>query len=127
MTLRGQFPLAEVLVAELFRKHGLSDGSVYKWRAKFSDLEFPYTKQLKALERENAKPERLFSSNILDQVWETYITCALTYEGWLHLTVVLVPHSPALVRCRAKPVLATERVIFTPYVRSQVQPAGAKN
>ena len=43
---------AGVSVADLCRKHGVSDASIYKWKAKFSGLEVSEAKRLKTLEDE---------------------------------------------------------------------------
>ena len=40
---------------ELCRKHGISDGTFYKWRSKYGGMEVSEAKRLKALEAENAK------------------------------------------------------------------------
>jgi putative transposase len=43
---------AGVSVADLCRKHGVSDASIYKWKAKFGGLEVSEAKRLKTLEDE---------------------------------------------------------------------------
>ena len=40
-----------VPVAELCRKHGVSDASIYKWKAKYGGMDVSEAKRLKALER----------------------------------------------------------------------------
>ena len=57
---------AGVPVAELCRKHGVSDASIYKWRAKFGGMEVSEAKRLKQLEDENAKLKRLLADAMLD-------------------------------------------------------------
>ena len=59
---------AGVSVADLCRKHGVSDASLYKWRAKFGGVEVSEAKQLRALEDENAKLKRMFADAMLDNV-----------------------------------------------------------
>ena len=44
-----------VSVADLCRKHGVSDASIYKWKAKFGGMDVSEAKRLKALEEENRK------------------------------------------------------------------------
>ena len=39
----------------LCRKHGISDGTFYKWRSKYGGMEVSEANRLKALEAENAK------------------------------------------------------------------------
>jgi putative transposase len=45
-------------VAELCRKHGVSDASYYKWKAKFGGMDVSDAKRLKALEEENNRLKR---------------------------------------------------------------------
>jgi putative transposase len=40
---------AGVSVSELCRKHGVSDASIYNWKAKYGGLEVSEAKRLKAL------------------------------------------------------------------------------
>lgn len=53
-------------VAELCRKHGVSDASIYKWKAKFSGMDVSEAKRLKTLEDENTKLKRLLADAMLD-------------------------------------------------------------
>jgi len=53
-------------VAELYRKHGVSDASIYNWREKLSGLDVSEAKRLKTLEDENAKLKRLLADAMLD-------------------------------------------------------------
>ena len=57
-----------VSVADLCRKHGVSDATVYKWKAKFGGMEVSEAKRLKALEEENSKLKRLLADTMLDNV-----------------------------------------------------------
>jgi putative transposase len=54
--------------AEVCRKHGISEGTFYKWKAKFGGLEVSDAKKLKALETENARLKRLLADAMLDNV-----------------------------------------------------------
>jgi len=51
---------------ELCRKHGVSDATFYKWRAKFGGMEVSDAKKLKALEVENAKLKKLLAEQTMD-------------------------------------------------------------
>lgn len=51
---------------ELCRKHGVSDATFYKWRAKFGGMELSDAKKLKALEAENAKLKKLLAEQMMD-------------------------------------------------------------
>ena len=51
---------------ELCRKHGVSDATFYKWRAKFGGMEVSDAKKLKAQEAENAKLKKLLAEQMMD-------------------------------------------------------------
>ena len=55
-----------VPVSELCRKHGVSDASIYKWKAKYGGLEVSEAKRLRALEDENSKLKKLLAEAMLD-------------------------------------------------------------
>lgn len=57
---------AGVAVTELCRKHGVSDASIYKWKAKYGGLEVSDAKRLKTLEDENSKLKKLLAEAMLD-------------------------------------------------------------
>ena len=48
------------------RKHGISEATFYKWKAKFGGLEVSDAKRLKALEDENTKLKKLLAEAMLD-------------------------------------------------------------
>ncbi|MBU9700185.1 IS3 family transposase [Rhodobacteraceae bacterium HSP-20] len=52
--------------ADLCRKHGMSEGTFYAWKAKYSGMTVSEAKRLKALEDENAKLKRLLAEQMLD-------------------------------------------------------------
>ena len=53
-------------VADLCRKHGISEATFYNWKAKYGGMEVSEAKRLKALEEENAKLKRLLAEQMLD-------------------------------------------------------------
>ena len=55
-------------VSDLCRKHGVSDASIYKWKAKFGGMDVSEAKKLRGLEEENAKLKRLLADAMLDNV-----------------------------------------------------------
>jgi putative transposase len=57
---------AGVAVAELCRKHGVSDASIYKWKAKYGGMDVSEAKRLKSLEDENTRLKRLLADAMLD-------------------------------------------------------------
>ena len=52
--------------ADLARKHGVSEATLYNWKAKYGGLEVSEAKRLRALEDENAKLKRLLADAMLD-------------------------------------------------------------
>ena len=54
--------------AEVCRRHGVSEGTFYKWKAKFGGLQVSDAKKLKTLETENARLKRLLADTMLDNV-----------------------------------------------------------
>jgi len=52
--------------ADLCRKHGMSSGTFYAWKAKYGGMTVLDAKRLKALEDENAKPKKLLAEQMLD-------------------------------------------------------------
>ncbi len=57
---------AGISVADLCRKHGVSDASVYKWKAKYGGMGVSEAKRLKGLKDENARLKRLLADATLD-------------------------------------------------------------
>jgi putative transposase len=52
--------------ADVCRKHGISSGTFYKWKAKFGGLDVSDARRLKALEDENSKLKKLLAETMLD-------------------------------------------------------------
>ena len=52
--------------ADLCRKYGMSEATLYNWKAKYGGLDVSEAKRLKALEDENAKLKRLLADAMLD-------------------------------------------------------------
>jgi putative transposase len=51
---------------DLARKHGVSDATLYNWKAKFGGMDVSEAKRLKQLEDENAKLKKLLAEQMLD-------------------------------------------------------------
>ena len=51
---------AGIPVPDLCRKHGMSNASFYKWRAKFGGMDTSMIKRMKELEVENARLKRMY-------------------------------------------------------------------
>jgi putative transposase len=53
-------------VAEVAKKYGVSDATIYAWRKRFGALEAVDVKRLRALEQENAKLKKLVADRDLE-------------------------------------------------------------
>jgi putative transposase len=53
--------------ADLARKHGISEGTLYNWKAKYGGMEMSDAKRLRSLEEENRKLKKLLAESMLDQ------------------------------------------------------------
>ena len=51
---------------DLARKHGVSEATLYNWKARYGGLEVSEAKRLRALEDENGKLKRLLADAMLD-------------------------------------------------------------
>jgi putative transposase len=51
---------------DLARKHGVSEATLYNWKAKYGGLEVSEAKRLRALEDENGRLKRLLADAMLD-------------------------------------------------------------
>ena len=51
---------------ELCRRHGISEGTYYRWKAKYGGMEVADAARLKALEEENRRLKRLVADQALD-------------------------------------------------------------
>jgi putative transposase len=57
---------AGMKVAEVCRKHGISEPTFYAWKAKFGGMSISDARRLKQLEEENAKLKKLLAEAMLD-------------------------------------------------------------
>ncbi len=55
-----------VPVPELLRKHGIAQGTLYRWKAKYGGLDVSEAKRLRVLEEENRRLKRLVADQALD-------------------------------------------------------------
>lgn len=53
-------------IPELCRKHGISNNTIYNWKAKYSGLTVSEAKRLKSLEDENGRLKRIVANQALD-------------------------------------------------------------
>jgi len=54
------------VTADVCRRHGISEATFYKWKAKFGGLEVSEAKRLRTLEEENGKLKKLLAKAMLD-------------------------------------------------------------
>jgi len=52
--------------AELCRKYGMSEATLYNWKAKLGGMDVSDAKRLRALEDENGKLKKLLAESMLD-------------------------------------------------------------
>jgi putative transposase len=53
---------------DLCRKHGLSEATLYNWKARYGGMDVSEAKRLRALEGENARLKKLLAETMLDNV-----------------------------------------------------------
>ena len=53
--------------ADLARKYGISEATLYNWKAKYGGMDVSDAKRLRALEDENRKLKKLLAESMLDQ------------------------------------------------------------
>lgn len=53
-------------VAEVCRKYGVSEQTVYRWRSKYDGLETNELQRLRELETENARLKKIVAQQVLD-------------------------------------------------------------
>jgi putative transposase len=82
---------AGAATADICRKHGISNATFYKWKAKYGGLEVSDAKRLKTLEDENAKLKKLLAEAMLDNAMlkdvaaKKMVTPAARREAVAHL------------------------------------------
>lgn len=59
---------AGLTIADLLRKHNISNATYYKWKAKFGGMNVSDAQKLRSLEDENRKLKRLVADQALDIV-----------------------------------------------------------
>jgi len=53
-------------IPDLLRKHGISQGTFYRWKSKFGGMDVSDARRLKGLEDENRRLKRLVADQALD-------------------------------------------------------------
>lgn len=52
---------------EVCRRHGISETTLYKWKARFGGMQVSEAKKLRTLEAENGKLKKLLAETLLDK------------------------------------------------------------
>jgi putative transposase len=52
---------------DVIRKHGIANGTFYRWKEKFGGMEVSDARRLRELEAENAKLKRLLADTLLEK------------------------------------------------------------
>jgi putative transposase len=58
---------ANCSIAELCRRHGISDASYYTWRKQYQGMQVREVRRLKELEQENTRLKKLLAETILEK------------------------------------------------------------
>ena len=58
---------AGVKVADLVRKHNVSEQSIYRWKSKYGGMSVSELKRLKQLEVENSRLKKLLAETMLEK------------------------------------------------------------
>ena len=88
---------AGVSVADLCRKHGVRDATVYKWKAKYGGMDVSEAKRLKGLEDEKARLKRPLADPMLDDaalkdlLGKKVVTPAAKRQGAYPCTAIAPP------------------------------------
>lgn len=69
---------AGVQTPDLCRKHGIHEGTLYRWKAKFGGLTVSEVKRLRALEEEN----RCLKQIVADQALDNQALKAVLAKNW---------------------------------------------
>ena len=51
---------------DLCRRHGICEGTFYRWKAKYADMEISEVRRLKTMEAENTRLKRIVADQALD-------------------------------------------------------------
>ena len=69
---------AGISVQDLCRKHGISDATFYKWRAKYAGLAVSDVKKLRQQDEENRRLKQM----VAEQARDIQVLKAITAKNW---------------------------------------------
>ena len=70
---------AGVPASEIIRKHGIANGTLYRWKSKYGGMDVCEAKRLRELEAENAKLKKMFADVSLEN---NAIKELVAKKGW---------------------------------------------
>ena len=53
---------------DVIRKHGIANGTFYRWKSKFGGMEISEAKRLRELEAEDARLKKLLAETMLEKM-----------------------------------------------------------
>lgn len=56
-----------ISVPDIIRKHGIANGTFYRWKSKYGGMEVSEAKRLRELESENARLKKLLADTMLEK------------------------------------------------------------
>jgi putative transposase len=68
-------------VADLAREHGVSEATIYTWKAKYGGMEVSEAQRLRQLEEENRRLKYLVADLSLDK---EVLKAVISKNGWSH-------------------------------------------
>jgi putative transposase len=54
-------------MADLARRHGISENTLYRWKSKYGGMDVSEAKRLRELEAENAKLKKLLAETLMER------------------------------------------------------------
>tara|TARA_R110002110_G_scaffold1756_1_gene7692 strand:+ start:785 stop:1126 length:342 start_codon:yes stop_codon:yes gene_type:complete len=73
---------AGMRTADVCRKHGISEATFYKYKAKFGGMDVSNARKLKALEDENAKLKKRLAETMLDNTMLKDVASKKDGDAW---------------------------------------------
>ena len=81
--------------SELCRKHGVSEATFYKWKAKYAGLTVSELKRLRSLEDENRRLKQIVAQRIWPSICKTWLrsrhACGTARMSWPPLQPHVAP------------------------------------
>ena len=105
--------------ADLCRKHGMSEGTFYNWKAKFGGMTVSEAKRLKGLEDENAKLKKLLAEHEVGAKCANLAHARVVIAAWAADYNIARPHSALDYQTSADYARALTTAIARPDARDE--------